>query len=212
MISCTGVHAALLTTDTHILLFFYRCIMFNTLKVTMNIRIRSVLIYVIAFIVSSFVLGYAPTQQQHHRRNTITKKCRQLSTNQIQYCHSHSHNLLSLKGKGDGVDEEWSDFDGFVGGGGGGGNESLESKSNKRTDNDNFDSVDFLQLFQERSGSIDLTSCQTRQFSLGQDLVLSDYVGNMGFDEVTDWEYYYQAEDDPDERQVVQPNPFDSSL
>ena len=28
-----------------------------------------------------------------------------------------------------------------------------------------------------------------RQLSLGQDLVVSDFVGNLGFDEVTDWEY-----------------------
>jgi len=28
---------------------------------------------------------------------------------------------------------------------------------------------------------------------------------------VTDWEYYYAGEDDPDERMVVQPNPFDES-
>ena len=33
----------------------------------------------------------------------------------------------------------------------------------------------------------------------------------MGFDEVTDWEYYYQDEDNKDERRVVQPNPFDKS-
>ena len=32
----------------------------------------------------------------------------------------------------------------------------------------------------------------------------------MGFDEVTDWEYYYQNEEDEDDRKVVQPNPFDS--
>jgi len=71
----------------------------------------------------------------------------------------------------------------------------------------------FAQLLQERSGAVDWTAIQTRQFSLGSDIVLSDYVGNMGFDEVTDWEYYLQSEedDDQDDRQVVQPNPFDSS-
>ncbi len=46
---------------------------------------------------------------------------------------------------------------------------------------------------------------------VGEDMVLSDYVGTMGFDEVTDWEYYYQNEEDPEDRNVVQPNPFDSS-
>ena len=73
---------------------------------------------------------------------------------------------------------------------------------------------------------IDYTAIQTRQFSLGQDVILSDYVGTMGFQEVTDWEYYYPEEDDdeddrsnvlkkktgePSRRQVVQPNPFDPS-
>ena len=56
---------------------------------------------------------------------------------------------------------------------------------------------------------IDKTGIRTRQFSLGEDLVLADYVGNLGFDEVTDWEYYYQNEEDPNDRKVVQPNPMD---
>ena len=69
--------------------------------------------------------------------------------------------------------------------------------------------VNFLQ--ERRSSKMDWTAIQTRQFSLGQDLVLSNYVGNMGFDEVTDWEYYLQSEDGDDDREVVQPNPFDKS-
>jgi hypothetical protein len=76
------------------------------------------------------------------------------------------------------------------------------------TDDDDDDTFDITK-FKNRATSIDLSACTSRQFSLGQDLVLSDYVGNMGFDEVTDWEYYYPSEDDPDDRQVVQPNPFD---
>jgi hypothetical protein len=84
---------------------------------------------------------------------------------------------------------------------------------------DVVDSVDndttasqFVNFLQERSSSgMDWTAIQTRQFSLGHDLVLSNYVGNMGFDEVTDWEYYLQSEDGNDDRQVVQPNPFDKS-
>ena len=90
---------------------------------------------------------------------------------------------------------EWtSDFDDFVGG-------EIEESSDKK--------FDFSKLIQERT--VDYTACQTRQFSLGADFVLSNYVGNMGFEEVTDWEYYYQSEDDPNERKVVQPNPLDSS-
>lgn len=54
----------------------------------------------------------------------------------------------------------------------------------------------------------DLSGCKSRQFSLGFDLVLSDFAGSMGFDEVTDWEYYREDEDGR-ERQVVQPNPLD---
>jgi len=73
------------------------------------------------------------------------------------------------------------------------------------------DSFEISKIFADRVTPADLSACQSRQFSLGQDLVLSDYVGNMGFDEVTDWEYYYPSEDDPTDRQVVQPNPFDSS-
>jgi hypothetical protein len=76
-------------------------------------------------------------------------------------------------------------------------------------DDDDEDDTFDITKFKNRATSIDLSACTSRQFSLGQDLVLSDYVGNMGFDEVTDWEYYYPNEDDPDDRQVVQPNPFD---
>ena len=56
----------------------------------------------------------------------------------------------------------------------------------------------------------DLSACQTRQFSLGADFILSDFAGSMGFDEVTDWEYYYQDEDSGD-KQVVPPPPLDPS-
>jgi serine/threonine protein kinase len=45
---------------------------------------------------------------------------------------------------------------------------------------------------------------------LGRDLQVTDFVGNMGFEEVVDWQYYYENEDDPTDRRVVQPNPFDS--
>lgn len=91
---------------------------------------------------------------------------------------------------------EWtSDFDDFMPGSG---------------DNEDEDSQTLSTLFKKR-GVRDLTATQTRQFSLGQDLILADFVGNMGFDEVTDWEYYEVDEEDPAERRVVQPNPFDSS-
>jgi hypothetical protein len=69
-----------------------------------------------------------------------------------------------------------------------------------------------------QQGTMDRTAIQVRRFSLGPDFILSNYVGNMGFDEVTDWEYYYPSEDEDSGmgdktvvRQVVQPNPFDTS-
>lgn len=37
---------------------------------------------------------------------------------------------------------------------------------------------------------IDLTGSLVREFSLGRDLLLSDYAGSLGFDQVTDWQYY----------------------
>lgn len=112
-------------------------------------------------------------------------------------------------------DEEWSDFDdlGFSSG------SSASDSKFIPGDDDKVDTgavsaplPDFAKLLNERSGTVDWTAIQTRQFSLGQDLILSNYVGNMGFDEVTDWEYYYpSADEDDDARQVVQPNPFDAS-
>ena len=62
-----------------------------------------------------------------------------------------------------------SDFDDFVG--------------------DDDDSYEFSKLFAQSVASSDRSACKTRQFSLGPDLVLDDFVGNLGFDEVTDWEY-----------------------
>jgi len=76
---------------------------------------------------------------------------------------------------------------------------------------------------------VDLSGCSTRQFSLGYDVILTSFAGSLGFDEVTDWEYYYdfsEEEDDDDDdrnknykidtsrlqsRKVVQPLPFDST-
>lgn len=68
---------------------------------------------------------------------------------------------------------------------------------------------------QRRQTSVDYTAVSSRQLSLGKDLIVTNYVGDMGFDEVTDWQYYYQDEDEDGRRQgdrkVVQPNPLDST-
>jgi hypothetical protein len=130
--------------------------------------------------------------------------------------------------------EEWSDFDdlGYV---------PMDTAANRTVSEklildpddtvdlssaaaDDMKGIDFASLLQEKqagssndvkrsrsASSVDYTAIQTRQFLLGQDLVISDYVGTMGFQEVTDWEYYYPDEDGADRRQVVQPNPFDSN-
>jgi hypothetical protein len=100
-------------------------------------------------------------------------------------CH-HEKSRLYL-----GDENEWtSDFDDFQG--------------------DDEDALKLSSIFKSR-GQRDLSAMQTRQFSLGEDLILSNFVGNMGFDEVTDWEYFYENEEDPMDRKVVQPNPFDTS-
>jgi hypothetical protein len=103
------------------------------------------------------------------------------------YRPSSANQVLLSSGK----NEEWtSDFDGFVG--------DVSS-----------DSMKIASVFEGRAK--DFSGVQARRFSLGKDFILVDFVGNMGFDEVTDWEYYYENEDDPKDRKVIQPNIFDSS-
>ncbi len=61
----------------------------------------------------------------------------------------------------------------------------------------------------------DFSGCSIRQFNLGYDIILSDYVGSLGFEEVTDWEYYKPSSvfnsgsNKGDERKIVEPPPFD---
>ena len=110
-------------------------------------------------------------------------------------------------------DKEWtSDFDDFIGGG----EDPLQYEDDDDSDDDETTSssttTSSLSDFLSKIGTNrDLTAVQTRLFSLGQDLIVNDYVGNMGFEEVTDWEYYYEDGDDPANRDVVNPNPFDKS-
>lgn len=134
-----------------------------------------------------------------------------------RYFQAFRH-LYSSRNNNDPNEEEWSDFEdlGFTGTSSSSSDSSISSSSssnlidNEDTVEDAMPQPNFAKMLHERTGAVDWTAIQTRQFSLGQDLILSNYVGNMGFDEVTDWEYYYPSEDD-DERKVVQPNPFDSS-
>jgi hypothetical protein len=95
--------------------------------------------------------------------------------------------------------------------------DEVRTSSNNSKENEDVTITKLSELLKERKrsgsgkGQRDLTAVTTRQFSLGPDIILTDFVGNLGFDEVTDWEYYYEEEEDKNERQVVQPNPFDSS-
>ena len=60
----------------------------------------------------------------------------------------------------------------------------------------------------------DRSACRTRRFSLGREVVLVRYLGTLGFQEVTDWQYYMMDQDEDgqvvgDRREKVSPNPFD---
>lgn len=59
---------------------------------------------------------------------------------------------------------------------------------------------------QQQKVGVDYTAICLRQLELGTDFILSNYVGTMGFDKVTDWDYK-----DPESGQSVTPNPLDPS-
>lgn len=79
-------------------------------------------------------------------------------------------------------------------------------------DDDFFNDEDaemFAQITQKQQK--DLSGCSVRQFNLGYDIVISDFVGSLGFEEITDWEYY-QPSLVNNEKRIVDPPPFDPSL
>jgi serine/threonine protein kinase len=82
-------------------------------------------------------------------------------------------------------------------------------------DEDFFDDEDsqmFAQVTEKQQiQSRDLSGCSKRQFNLGYDLILTDFSGSLGFEEVTDWEYY-QPSLLNNERKIVEPPPFDPNL
>ena len=79
-------------------------------------------------------------------------------------------------------------------------------------DNVESDPFSMSNILQKGTSNEDLSACQVRQFLLGQDFVLTDFAGSMGFDEVTDWEYYYESDDGRDRKvEVVSPPPLDPS-
>ena len=54
----------------------------------------------------------------------------------------------------------------------------------------------------------DMTGSTLREFSFGPDVLLSNYAGSLGFDKVTDWQYYTTNEY-TGEKQSVNPRPLD---
>jgi hypothetical protein len=72
-----------------------------------------------------------------------------------------------------------SDFDDFP---------SDNSSGDSNQDDDDALETSFRTLFASKQDK-DRTAIQSRQLSLGKDLVLENFVGTLGFDEVTDWEY-----------------------
>ena len=70
-----------------------------------------------------------------------------------------------------------------------------EEKLPEFTDNESSSSPNTKDLIsiplpKPSTQTIDLTGALSREFSLGRDLLLSDYAGSLGFDQVTDWQYY----------------------
>ena len=84
---------------------------------------------------------------------------------------------------------------------------------------DDEDSREFARLTREKQAPqfVDKSGAFRRQFRLGFDVTINDFVGSLGFDEVTDWEYYMEDFDEEEQRslgtnrKVVQPPPFDPS-
>ena len=68
------------------------------------------------------------------------------------------------------------------------------------------------EITQSRSDE-DLSGCSFRKFSLGEDLGISNFVGSLGFEEVTDWNYYETIYDEDSKKEVerkkVDPSPLD---
>jgi serine/threonine protein kinase len=109
-------------------------------------------------------------------------------------------------------ENEYSDFDGYVG------DSFDEEETNEAFVIPDFDVVDdekddrfsMSNILKTSQTTEDRSACRARQFQLGQDLSISAFAGSLGFEEVTDWEYYYESEDG-DDRKVVSPSPLDPS-
>ena len=91
----------------------------------------------------------------------------------------------------------------------------MDSEPLNIDDDDFFDDEDsqmFAQVTEKQQNqSRDLSGCSKRKFNLGYDIIISDFAASLGFEEVTDWEYY-QPSLVNNERKVVEPPPFDPNL
>eukprot|EP00984_Skeletonema_dohrnii_P011488 scaffold4593_cov74-Skeletonema_dohrnii-CCMP3373.AAC.1 len=84
---------------------------------------------------------------------------------------------------------------------------------NDTTDQPQQDSKELISIPLPKSSSTDtsnndLTGALSREFTLGRDLLLSDYAGSLGFDQVTDWQYY-TTDLATGQREDKAANPFD---
>ena len=96
--------------------------------------------------------------------------------------------------------------------------------------NDNTENIQIKELPKfikdVQKKNVDLTGSTEREFSLGRDVILSNYAGSLGFDQITDWQYYtVDVEEDDDDgyyskrrteggeqrRTPVSPRPMDPS-
>jgi hypothetical protein len=119
-----------------------------------------------------------------------------------------------LRQQSPGKDEplEYNDFDDFIG-------DSFDSES-KFTAGDKIEKDEDVPDTSEKTEAVvvpqlvpDRSACRTRRFSLGREVILDRYLGTLGFEEVTDWQYYMTDQDEDGqtvgEREKVSPNPFD---
>lgn len=89
-----------------------------------------------------------------------------------------------------------------------------DNNSNNRNDDDDVIKEELISIPLPKSATasnnyIDFTGGTYREFTLGRDLLLSDYAGSLGYDQVTDWQYYTADMVTGEKLSNTSPNPFD---
>ena len=86
----------------------------------------------------------------------------------------------------------------------------FDDEDTKMNDNNSSREVISIPLPKQKISTIndDMTGSTIREFSFGPDVLLSNYAGSLGFDKVTDWQYYTTNEY-TGEKQSVNPRPLD---